>query len=715
LARRELPAPQMDACSQRPHEAPRGEVEEILAAIWEELLGRGRIGRDDHFFELGGHSLLVMQMMERLRRLGLSLQARRVFECPRLADLAAVLTGMTAEPAVPPNLIRADCTAITPEMLTLVSLTPAQIDAIVRSIPGGAANIQDVYPLAPLQEGILFHHLLDESGGDAYVLSMVLELSCRERLDELLEALQLTIDRHDVLRTAILWTELPRAVQVVHRRAALPVEYVALDPGREPLEQLQEWVRPEQQRLNLQRAPLMRAQVAGDPAGERHYLLLQTHHITSDHVTLEIITRECVEHMAGRAQQLSARASYRDHVARALAYAASRDAEAFFRGKLADVSEPSAPFGLTDVHQDGGQIHEARDDLSAEVAAAVRSEARRVGVSAATMFHAAWAMVVAHTSGRDDIVFGSVLLGRLQSGAQAQQALGLFINTLPVRLRLLDQGAKEFVEQTQRELVDLLGQEQASLAIAQRCSALPGAVPLFSSLLNYRHNVPQSDGGWSEALGIRVLIDQERTNYPITVCIDDWGQGFTVSAQTDKRISAQRVVSYVRTAVESLVAALAQAPQAPISTLSILPEQERAWLIRPAAATRACDLSEPLISELFEEQVARTPDAIAVSYEGEQLTYAQLNARANQLARYLRARGVGSNRLVGLCVERGLPMVIGIVAVLKAGGAYVPLDPNYPAERLEYMLRDASPAVVLIEEKLRSRSCGRRSAPRARK
>src|SRR5262249_39679769 len=214
------------------------------------------------------------------------------------------------------------------------------------------------------------------------------------------------------------------------------------------------------------------------------------------------------------------------------AYARTQDAEGFFRGKLGDVEEPAAPFGLLDVHGDGSQIQESHQELVPQIAQRVRAQARRLGVSAATLFHAAWALVLACTSGRDDVVFGTVLLGRLQGSAGAQRTLGMFINTLPLRLPLQQMTAKELVERTQRELVELLGHEQSSLALAQRSSGVSGSTPLFSTLLNYRHSAPNPESTRSDAGGIQVLSAQERTNYPITVSVDDLGEGFALTAQT---------------------------------------------------------------------------------------------------------------------------------------------------------------------------------------
>jgi amino acid adenylation domain-containing protein len=733
LDRRALPAPEQGAYVSRQYEAPQGEIEEILSGIWQDLLRVPRVGRQDNFFELGGHSLLIVQLMERLRRVGLSGEIRRVFESQTLAELAGALSrGVVAEAEVPPNRIPPGCEAITPAMLPLVELSQAQIDRIAQQVPGGAANIQDIYPLAPLQEGILFHHLLDEQDGDTYVVVMLLSVCSRQRLEELIAALQGVIDRHDILHTAVLWEQLPRPVQVVYRQAELPVELITLkashiehangavphdsdDPdvphagardGRRALEngsvleQLQEQLRTERLRLDLRQAPLLRAQIAADPHNGQWYLQLQLHHITCDHVTTEAVISEVVAQLSGRAQTLPASVPYRNHVAQVLAHARSHDAEAFFHSRLADVEEPSAPFGLLDVHGGGSRIEEAHQELESSLSSRIRAQARRLGVSAATLFHAAWGLVVAGTSGRDDVVLGSVLLGRLQSTVGTQRVLGMFINTLPLRLKLQELSARELVERTQRELVELLNHEQASLAVAQRCSGLSGGVPLFTTLLNYRHSGVQHESDWEAAEGIRLLGVRERTNYPITVSVDDQGEGFGLQAQTDPRITPGRIVGYLRTAVESLVRALEESPGTPALDLGILPADERREVIELFNATAVPYQRGKLVHQLFEEQVQRTPLAIALVFESKQLTYAALNAKANQLARWLSKQGVGPDALVGVCLERSLEMVIGLLGVLKAGGAYVPLDPGYPSDRLQYMLEDAAPRVLLTQKSL---------------
>lgn len=704
LDRKALPAPNLSAYARREYEAPLGESELILAEIWQELLGVEPVGRHDGFFELGGHSLLVVQLMEKLRREGMRLEVRAIYEAPTLAAVAhALIRDVGGSFDVPPSRIPEGCTTITPQMVPLVELEPEHIQRIAQLVPGGAANIQDIYPLTPLQEGMLFHHLLDADRGDAYVVPTVLAVSSHERLQELVAALQRVIGRHDILRTAVFWEQLPQPVQVVVRRVTLPVAEVGLDPARHPQEQIKEWVQPERQRISLWQAPLMRLQVAADRDSERWYALLQIHHIVDDAVSLKILISEVVSCLEGRAELLPNPIQYKEHVAQSLARSRSHDAEEFFRRKLADVDASTAPFGLVNVHGDGSGIDEASEQVDSTLARSVRSVARRSDVSVATLFHAAWSLVVAVTSCRDDVVFGSVLLGRLQGSAGAQRIVGMFVNTLPLRIRLGNVTALELVRQTRLELAELLSHEDASLVMAKRCSGIEGAAPLFSAVLNYRHSIADPESEWASARGIQVCAFQYRTNYPISLSVDDLGDGFGLVAQTDRRVEARRLIGYMRSAMQSLVDALERAPHTPALALSILPESERELVTKGFNRTDAPYPDVKAIHELFEEQVERTSETIALVYQDRSLTYADLNGRANQLARYLIEHGVEPDQLVGICVERSLEMVIGILGILKAGGAYLPLDPDYPAERLAAIVADAEPRLLLTQSHLRER------------
>jgi amino acid adenylation domain-containing protein len=704
LDRRALPAVDFESHSSQVYEAPRGQREMVLAAVWQKLLRVERVGRQDNFFELGGQSLLIVQMMENIRNAGLSAEVRDVFQKPTLAALASSLTehiAVNSNPSasgIPPG-----CTCITPQMLPLVDLTSEEIATIVQTVPGGASNIQDIYPLAPLQEGILFHHQLSGAGGDTYVLPTLLSLPSQTKLAEFVTALQWVIDRHDVLRTAILWEQLPLPVQVVYRRASVPLEELPLDWSLELLPQLEQALAPQRQRLDLRCAPLIQLQTAKPPAGGPCFAILRLHHLVADHESLETIFEEISACLEGRGQALPRPLPYRNHIAQVLAQRKAAEAEAFFSRKLGHITEPTAPFGVLSVHGDGGRIAESREMLDSLLADRIRRQARQLGVSVATLFHAGWSLVVARTSGRDAVVFGSVVLGRLQGSMGAQPVLGIFINTLPVYLNLHDVSARALVQQTHREVSELLEYEQASLAAAQRCSGVSGSAPLFTTLLNFLHGAPNSTmEDYGRAGGFQILASREWTNYPIAMSVGDMGSGFGLMAQTDRRIDPVRILGYMSMAMSSLINALESAPQSEALKLDILSIQERRQLVSFAGVP--VELSEePCIHDLFQRQVRRTPDAIAVVCEEHTLTYAQLNGKANQLARHLMRQGVRSGHRVGLFVERGVDAVVGILGILKAGAAYLPLDPGHPVERVKDILEDARPSTVVTQSRLAGR------------
>src|SRR5450830_1803363 len=290
-------------------------------------------------------------------------------------------------------------------------------------------------------------------------------------------------------------------------------------------------------------------------------------------------------------------------------------------------------------------------------------------------------------------------MGRMQGGEGADRALGMFINTLPLRVAVGGQGVRAGVKATHARLTALLGHEHASLALAQRCSGVAAPTPLFSALLNYRHSAvgsvsEQAVQAWH---GIHALSGEERTNYPLTLNVDDLGDGFNLTALVASSIGAQRVCGYMQTTLEHLVTALEQTPQASLQGLSILPASEREQLLFGLNATALDYPQAQTIHGLFEAQVERTPDVLAVVHGGRRLTYRELNEQANRLAHALRKQGVQPDSRVGICVERGAEMVVGLLAILKAGGGYVPLDPAYPAERIAYMLQDSAPAAVLAQ------------------
>ena len=669
--------------------------EEVICAAFAEVLGAARVGAEDNFFELGGNSLLAVSLAERLRACGLPVAVRQLFLTPTPAALATA--DAAGQVTVPPRAIPDGATRITPDMLPLVRLTQEQADAIAAQIPGGAANVADVYPLAPLQEGMFFHHLMS-TDSDAYLLPTVLRFDSRARLDEFLGALQRVIDRHDIFRTSLAWEGLPEPVQVVWRHAPLPVTEVTPEAadGDDLTGRL---IAAVGLRLDLSRAPLLDVHVATEPGTGLPVALLRLHHLAVDHTAQDVLLAEVRAMLAGTADRLPEPLPFRDFVAQARLGIPREEHERYFAELLGDVTEPTAAFGLTDVHGDGTAADFVRLPVQAALATRLRDAARALGVSPATIWHLAWARVLAAASGRDDVVFGTVLFGRMNSGAGADRVPGPFINTLPVRVTAdqFDAGVGTALLAIQAQLAGLLAHEHAPLALAQQASGVARPAPLFATCLNYRYS-PAEQGTGRGMPGIEVRYGRDRTNYPVFVSVDDSGAGFFVSVEAAVAVGAERVRQLVITAAEGLVEALEGPSAIPLWRIGVLTGPARRQVLDQWNDT-AMPVPAATLTSLAQARTAQSPDAVAVVCAGAAVTYAELNAAANRLARLLAGRGIGPESVVAVLMDRSADLVLALLAVLKAGAAYLPLDAGLPPARVTALLADAGAACLLATSK----------------
>ncbi|MCC7249423.1 MAG: amino acid adenylation domain-containing protein, partial [Lysobacter sp.] len=531
---------------------------------------------------------------------------------------------------------------------------------------------------------------------DIYLITQLIDFPDRGRLEAFLSALEHVVHRHDILRTGFFWTALSEPVQVVHRQARFSCATLTRDPAFATVAaQLAAQFDPARCRLDLSRAPLFRLCTVDDPDSSRAVLAIGFHHLVMDHTTLDLILDEAAAIANGNAAELPPSVPFRDYIWQARINADRQAQTEFFTRMLADIDQPTAPFGLSEMNETARGLDEHRRDLPAELCLELRERARSLGVGPAAMMHLAWAMLLARATGMDRVVFGTVLFGRMDSGQNSDRALGLFINTLPIRIDLAGLGVAEAVKRTQAALAELLQYEHTSLAAAQRCSSVPTATPLFTSIFNYRYS-----GTTGAALSGAILQDiegGERTDFPIALSVDDYGDAFGLVAQVLREVGAERVCDFMQTALVGLLDALRNDPAARIDAIDTLPPAERERIVVRWNRTARDYPRDLCVQQLFEHQVARAPQAIALIRGDESLSYAELNARSNRLAHHLIAAGVSPGRRIAICVERSVAMVVAVLAALKAGAAYLPLDPTYPRERLAYQLGDAQVALLLAD------------------
>ncbi|MFJ4348946.1 amino acid adenylation domain-containing protein [Pseudomonas sp. NPDC089401] len=587
---------------------------------------------------------------------------------------------------VPGNLIAPGCRRITPDLVNLVELQQGTLDRLIAEIPGGAANVQDIYPLAPLQQGMLFHHA-SATGHDPYVMQARFVFASEARLQAFADALRGVVARHDILRTSVHWEGLETPLQVVWREAELLVlDLPQEDPARS-------W-------LDLTQAPLIRLLREAPEADGRLSATLQFHHIAMDHSALDVVRQELIAFLSGQGEQLGAPVPFRNYVAQAVLGISEAQHEAFFREMLGDIDASTLAYDIQDVQGDGEPHNEHALDLPLALCQRLRAHARSLGVSVASLFHLAWGRVLGGLTGRDQVVFGTVLMGRLLGAEATDRALGIFINTLPLRVDLAGCDLPTAIRATHQRLSALMRHEHAPLALAQRCSGVAAPAPLFNALLNYRHSALAAAEPRRAALaGIDIVDSAEATNYPLTLSVDDLGEAFRLTLLASAQVPAERVCAYLQQTLENLL----QTPQAQVLGLPMLPDGERQTLLEGFNDYPASFEARLTLHQRIERQAHAHPGSIAASCGEHSLSYGELDQQANALAQRLIELGVRPDDRVALVARRSLETLVGLLAVLKAGAGYVPVDPAHPDERVHYLLGDSAPVVVLTQQALRHR------------
>lgn len=563
-------------------------------------------------------------------------------------------------------------------------------------------TLEDTYALTPLQQGMLFHGLRDQSAG-AYLVQMVCSLAENLDLPAFCRAWERVVSRHPVLRTNFRWEGLDEPLQEVRRCAELPLEVQDWRNLPAPAPRLEAHLREDRRRgFEFGTAPLMRLALfrTGD---SRYWFVWTFHHILLDGRSVLAVLEEVSGFYAafcqGRDLQLPLPPPYRDHVAW-LQRQDLRRAEAHWRELLQGFTSPTPlPLAPPPAPQEGREVQELR--LSVPATAALQAICREQALTLNTVLQGAWALLLSRYSGEEDVVFGAVRACRHSTAPGAESMVGLLLNTLPVRLRVPPQAELlPWLKELRAQHLAIREFENTPLVKVQEWSGAPAGTPLFESILmfeNYEWEaLLQNPEGDLQYRQVRFL---ENPCCPITVAGHAAPQLLLRINYHQSRFDPAAVARFLRH-LQRLLEGIASDPHRRLADLPLLAQEERHQLLVEWNRTEAEYPRDRCVHELFEKWAARAPEALAVAGSGRRLTYGELDARAGRLAGRLRALGVGPQVLVGLCVEPSPEAMVGMLGVLKAGGAYVPLDPEDPRERLSFALRDTRMPVLLTRKEL---------------
>ncbi|WP_197267939.1 non-ribosomal peptide synthetase, partial [Paenibacillus alvei] len=665
--RKALPEPQGGIQTGVEYVAPRNWTESQLVKIWEEVLGYSGIGVLDNFFELGGHSLRATNLVSKIQKeMNVELPLRDVFRYSTIEEMALAISRIGEQS--------------------------------FSSIP--LAGARAYYPLSSAQKRLFILNQL-EGADQSYNMPGVLLLEGSIDRSLLEKAFRGLIARHETLRTGFEIVQ-GEAVQRIYESVDFAVEYRHASEEEAP-EVVQAFIRP----FDLAKPPLLRAELV-ELAAERYLLMFDMHHIVSDGVSLDVLVEELVRLYGGESLE-PLRIQYKDYAVwqqsdeqkvqlkREEAYWLDR-----YRGELPVLEMP------TDYPRPAVQSFEGQT-LTSFVDEATNEGLKQLAAQRGTTLYmvllAAYTVLLHKYTGQDDLIVGTSIAGRTHG--DTQPLIGMFVNTLALRnypaseksfLSYLEEvkettlGAYEHQNYPFEELVDKV---QVSRDLSRN--------PLFDTMFSLQ-NLEDKE---FELEGLKLSpypSEYGTAKFDLSVDVTEENGGLECSFEFATALYKESTIRRLSTHFGHLLAAIVSRPDAKIAELNLLTAEEKEQILgtfnpaQPEAAPAAA------FHRLFEEQAERTPEAEAVVYENDRLTYAELNERANRLAATLRASGIGRETIVGILAERSVDLLVAVLAVWKAGGAYVPLDPDYPADRVRFMLEDSGAKVLLTQTPLRERA-----------
>lgn len=565
-------------------------------------------------------------------------------------------------------------------------------------------NIENIYPLSPTQQGILFHTLRAPQSG-VYVVQSCYTFSKNIHISAFQQAWQQVINQHPILRTSFHWKQHKEPFQVVHKSVDLPwQEYdwqeLSVTAQQEKLTVFLATDR--QQEFNISQPCLIRLTLI-KIAQETFHFIWSSHHLILDGWSGALVLNQVFQAYEalcqGKVLSLPRSRPYQDYIA----WLKQQDlakAEAFWRNQLKGFNAPTQ-LKVNSGSNSAIGCGEELIKLSSDTTAALQSFARQHKLTLNTLVQGAWAILLSRYSGEDEVVFGATSAGRPPALVSSESMVGLFINTLPMRVKISgNELLIPWLQKLQAQQIETQQYEYSPLVQVQGWSEVPRDLPLFETILVFEnYPVDASLKAKATEMQIHNIQSKESTNYPITLSV---GVNTELTLQIlydgDRfdEPTIMRMLGHLQTLLEGMVAnANKSICSLPLLTATEIHQQLVEW-----NNTQTEYPKDKCIHQLFEEQVEKTPDAVALVFENKQLTYQQLNQRANQLAHYLQKLGVQPEVTVGIYLDRSIDMVVGLLGILKAGGAYIPLDPTYPQERLLFMLGNAQAAVLLTQQNL---------------
>ncbi|SFI44374.1 amino acid adenylation domain-containing protein [Nitrosomonas sp. Nm34] len=690
--RKRLPEPEL--VSDKQYAAPEGEVEKTLAAIWAEGLGLGRVGRNDNFFELGGDSILSLQIVTQARRAGWKITPRQLFERQTIAALAPVAEPLSESMGETPSLI---------PLFERARLEDYLDESLLATLPFSNDDVEDIYPLSPTQEGMLFH-TLEAPGTGLYVNQISVEV---EGLDtpRLAQAWQAMIARHPVLRTGFLWqTGLARPLQIVFKQSEAPVihldwrdkdnlEECLIAYADQELKREFDFLHPPLARLCLIRLD-----------DNRYQLIWTKHHILVDGWGDSILISDWLRCYNGEILP-PAGPGYGVYV-RWLAKQTSQATQHFWQTELSNIEGPTLlaeSVAKAVKNQSRSGFAQVYTRLSPEETRRLQAFVQQAHVTLNTFVQAAWALLLQRYTGKETVIFGATVAGRPPSLPQADEILGLFINMIPVPVaRRSELTVNEYLQSLQQTNARLRDYEHSALADVQRWAGFPGQ-PLFDSIVVFENYPIDASLRSNELYGLRFgkIAGKGLTGYAMDLQVTV-GESLEIEYAYGCYDFTDEFVIELRSHMEYLMREMMAYPQRVVGELRGFAKEtlDRLLMLRSDTETMSSwSQSYQPVHYLIEHNAVHQPDAIALLMGEQEMTYAELNRRANQLAHRLIQLGAKPEIRFGVVMERSLDVIVTLLAILKSGAAYVPLDIDYPSDRLAFMMKDSALSLLITQSK----------------